>query len=320
MRKFLGFWLLTIIFVSCIDDEHYSPAASEEKDLVTPELSARMASSSIAFTGLLEVYPCLQNTSTYYGNYRSGRQVVINGTYIISDGEVKPEMGLPVILPIGTYNILYWGKVQSSEPTYNNVAASDAPLSIGSNLSQQYIGLWKPSLDTLYYPIYDYVYAVNPVEIGNERLSASLQRKVAGVKIILTNKDGKPFDDDIIKDVTVHIGGISEKMNFYTAEPVNPTKTVGINLSLSSDKMQYSNATAMLLPSSDSPLLQIFITLKNGAVKIFKQNLSKAFIANEKLTLSLSINEIFSEESSSGGFDVDQWDENHETIDLPPIN
>ena len=83
--------------------------------------------------------------------------MVINGTYIISDGEVKPEMGLPVILPIGTYNILYWGKVQSSEPTYNNVAASDAPLSIGSNLSQQYIGLWKPSLDTLYYPIYDYV-------------------------------------------------------------------------------------------------------------------------------------------------------------------
>lgn len=320
MKKFFGFWLLTIIFISCIDDEHYTPVDPKVKDLVTPEVKARMASGSTAFTGLLEVYPCLQNTSTYYGNYRSGRLMVFNGTYVISDGEVKPDIGLPIILPVGTYNMLYWGKAQSSEPTYDNVASSGAPLSIGRDLAQQYIGLWKPSFDTLYYPIYDYVYAVNPVEIGNEHLSASLQRKVAGVKIVLTNKDGKPFDDDIIEDVTVHIGGISEKMNFYTAEPVNPTKTVGINLTLSSDKMQYSNATAMLLPSSESPLLQIFITLKNGAVKIYKQNLSKAFIANEKLTLSLSLNEIFSEESSSGGFDVDKWDESHETIDLPPIN
>ena len=44
----------------------------------------------------------------------------------------------------------------------------------------------------------------------------------------------------------VHVGGIAEKLNMYTAAPVNQTKTVSFPLVLSADGTQMSNATVML--------------------------------------------------------------------------
>ena len=119
--------------------------------------------------------------------------------------------------------------------------------------------------------------------------------------------------------MTVHIGGIAEKMNLYTAAVTNQTKTVAFPLVLSTDGTQMSNATVMLFPSSVSPLFQLIVTLKNGTVKTFKQPLSSPLKANTRLTLTLTLAEIFSEEET-GNFTIDNWQEESETIDIPSMN
>jgi hypothetical protein len=53
-------------------------------------------------------------------------------------------------------------------------------------------------------------------------------------------------------------------------------------------------------------------------VKSFRQALSSPLDANAKLTLTLSLGDIFSEESS-GDFTIDDWNEKNENIDIPII-
>ena len=50
-------------------------------------------------------------------------------------------------------------------------------------------------------------------------------------------------------------------------------------------------------------------------MKSFRQALSSPLDANAKLTLTLSLGDIFSEESS-GDFTVDDWNEKNENIDI----
>ena len=52
----------------------------------------------------------------------------------------------------------------------------------------------------------------------------------------------------MITNIQARIGGIAEKMNFYTAETENKTKTVKFNLERSTDGTIMSNATVMLFP------------------------------------------------------------------------
>lgn len=119
--------------------------------------------------------------------------------------------------------------------------------------------------------------------------------------------------------MVVHVGGIAEKLNMYTAEPVNQTKTVAFPLVLSTDGTQMSNATVMLFPSATSPLFQLIITLKNGTVKTFKQALSSPLKINTRLTLTLTLGDIFTEEEN-GNFTIDNWQEESETIEVPSLN
>ena len=104
----------------------------------------------------------------------------------------------------------------------------------------------------------------------------------------------------------VHVGGIAEKLNMYTATPVNQTKTVSFPLVLSADGTQMSNATVMLFPSSAKPMFKLIIKLKNGNTKVYQQPLNAPLKANNKLTLTLTLGDIFSEETS-GGFTIDNW-------------
>ena len=70
--------------------------------------------------------------------------------------------------------------------------------------------------------------------------------------------------------------------------------------------------------TAGKPEFQLAIILKNGNVKSFRQALSSPLDANAKLTLTLSLGDIFSEESS-GDFTVDDWNEKNENIDIPII-
>ena len=161
------------------------------------------------------------------------------------------------------------------------------------------------------------MYTVKPAHIGTEELSAAMQRVVAGLKVIVKNKNNGILSSSIA-GMEVHVGGIAEKLNMYTAAPVNQTKTVSFPLVLSADGTQMSNATVMLFPSSDKPMFKLIIKLKNGNTKVYQQPLNAPLKANNKLTLTLTLGDIFSEETS-GGFTIDNWQEENETIDIPTL-
>jgi hypothetical protein len=70
--------------------------------------------------------------------------------------------------------------------------------------------------------------------------------------------------------------------------------------------------------NTEKPEFQLTIILKNGNVKSFRQVLSSPLNANAELTLTLSPDDIFSEESS-GDFTIDDWNEKNENTDMPII-
>lgn len=321
MKKLFFALLTVVVLCGCShddDDDNNPPSNLPDSDLVSPKLYAALVSRA-PFTGVLEVYPCQDNSSIYFGNYYKGALTAINPHYTVSDGSALKSVN-PVYLPIGEYNVLYWGRPQPDTIIYYNAAIQDPAINRGVNFSQLHYSLRKYEFasDTTYYPTYDLVHAINPVEVGTEELSASLQRATAALIVIMNNKDNRKFNSSIFSAEIV-INSVAEQLNFYTAEPVNQTKAVRFPLSMSSDSMQMSNPAVMVFPTAPNPLLQIVITLRNGAVKTYQQYLKETLNANTRLILNLSLNEIFSEETASGGFQVDKWNEKKETIDLPPL-
>ena len=214
--------------------------------------------------------------------------------------------------------MIYWGTPKYEEPIFAEPAIKEPQIIIGEDMSQQYFGLFPSVGDTTYRPVFDLVFAVKSTKIGSEELNAALSREVAGIKVIVKNKNNGILSSSIAS-MKVHIGGIAEKINFFTAEPVNQTKTVTFPLVLSTDGTQMSNATVMVFPSSAAPLFQLFITLKTGEVKTYKQNLTSSLKANTKLTLTLVLGDIFSE-GGSGSFTLDNWQEETQTIDIPTLD
>lgn len=96
--------------------------------------------------------------------------------------------------------------------------------------------------------------------------------------------------------MTVRVTNIAGELNFYTGAPQGNPRTVAFPLVRSVDSTQMSNATVMLFPSFGKPEFQMSILLKNGNVKSFKQTLNAPLTANSKLTLTLTLGDIFSEE------------------------
>ena len=304
--------------MDCINGNN---GGGDSNGLVSPRVRATVNTPDnpqSPMTGVLEVYPCQAGTSIYYGNYVEDVLTPFPGMYTLKDGNTFGDPARAISLPVGTYNMVYWGTPKYEEPIYSNPVVIDPQLAIGGDLSQQYFAMRQNIPDTTYYPVYDFVYAVKPANIGTEELSAAMKRQVAGLKVIVKDKNNGVLSSSIAS-MKVHIGGIAEKLNMYTAEPVNQTKTVSFPLVLSTDGTQMSNATVMLFPSATSPLFQLIITLKNGTVKTFKQALSSPLKINTRLTLTLTLGDIFTEEES-GNFTIDNWQEESETIDIPSLN
>lgn len=326
MKKLIFLATLTAaILAGCSSDDSLDCGngnnGGNDNGLVSPRVRATVNTPDnpqSPMTGVLEVYPCQAGTSIYYGNYVEDVLTPFPGMYTLKDGNTFGDPARAISLPVGTYNMVYWGTPKYEEPIYSNPVVIDPQLAIGGDLSQQYFAMRQNIPDTTYYPVYDLVYAVKPANIGTEELSAAMKRQVAGLKVIVKDKNNGVLSSSIAS-MKVHVGGIAEKLNMYTAEPVNQTKTVSFPLVLSTDGTQMSNATVMLFPSATSPLFQLIITLKNGTVKTFKQALSSPLKINTRLTLTLTLGDIFTEEES-GNFTIDNWQEESETIDIPSLN
>lgn len=320
MKKFFLALIAVATLCGCHkdDDDDNPPSKLPDSELVSPRLYATMVSRT-PFTGTLEVYPCEVNSSIYFGNYYKGVLTAINPYYIVSDGSALKSAN-PVYLPIGDYNILYWGKPRADTLVYDQVAIKDPAITRNADFSKLYWGLrkYESASDTTYYPTFDLVHAVNPVVIGSEDLSANLQRATAALIVILNNKNNLKFNSSIFS-AEIIINSVASQVNFYTAEPADQTKAVRFPLTMAADSLQMSNPAVMVFPTASNPLLQIIITLRNGAVKTYQQNLKETLDANTRLILHISLNEVFSEETASGGFQVDKWNEKKETIDLPPL-
>lgn len=116
MRKFLFLPLLALL-ASCGKDEDCNSHAQPE-DLVTPKLYATLQQNTTdPYDGPLEVLPCQPDGSVYVGNYtKTGLQTPIPAYYNIEAGIGKSK-NAPLRLPVGTYNLIYWGYPKFSIPT-----------------------------------------------------------------------------------------------------------------------------------------------------------------------------------------------------------
>ena len=318
MKKLVVFAVLAAIVASCADDN--PPQIEKSSELVSPRLLMDVSTESgqSPLTGILTIMPCKAGTSIYYGNYINRKLTPFYGYYQVKDGAFYNDgVNRELSLPAGLYNMIYWGTPKYEEPIYAHPLMRDPVYILGEDMSRQHFSLFKMEADTTYYPVFDLVYTVKPAHIGTEELSAAMQRVVAGLKVIVKNKNNGILSSSIA-GMEVHVGGIAEKLNMYTAAPVNQTKTVSFPLVLSADGTQMSNATVMLFPSSDKPMFKLIIKLKNGNTKVYQQPLNAPLKANNKLTLTLTLGDIFSEETS-GGFTIDNWQEENETIDIPTL-
>ena len=317
MKKLIALMTVAAFFASCSDDDNNG---TDNLHLVSPalEMSVSTTSGQSPLTGILTVTPCNANSSIYYGNYINNKLTPFDGYYHVKDGAFYDGAVNRVIsLPTGTYNMIYWGTPQYKEPIYAYPAVKEAALIIGGDMSKQAIGIYKISNDTVYYPVFDLVFAVQPVKIGSENLQASLKRVVAGLKVTVKDKDNSVLSSSI-DSMEVRITNMYSELNFYTGKPQGTPRTVAFPLVRSTDGTQMSNATVMLFPSAGKPEFQLSIILKNGAVKSFKQTLASPLTANTKLNLTLSLGDIFSDQTS-GDFNVDNWNEQNENIDVPII-
>ena len=66
----MGALSLLVLAASCSSDDHNK--ILNETRMITPRISATVADESLnqsPLTGVIEIYPCISGTSTYFGNY-----------------------------------------------------------------------------------------------------------------------------------------------------------------------------------------------------------------------------------------------------------
>ena len=323
MKKLLigTFCLFVVALTACSKDDNNDNGNTDQPDLalITPEINVQVADplNQNPFTGVVEIYPCDAGSSVYYGNYINGKLTVFNGYYMIENGNVFGEYNRELHLPIGIYNMVYWGTPKYDEPIYNSPAINHPGITSNVNLSQLYFTL-RANSDGTYIPVYDLVHAVKAAEVGTENLQTSLTRVTAGLKVIVRQEDNSVFSSNITS-VMAYINNIAEKMNFYTAEAENMTKTVKFELSRSTDATIMSNATVMLFPSAPNPTLELVITLADGTEHKLSKQISSTLSANTRLTLNIVIGKILPE-GNPGDFTIENWNEESETIEFPIVD
>ena len=318
MKKLLFWAALALLAVGCDDDS--ASNGGENTELIAPALYMDVVTGdgNKPFTGVLSIAPCTEGTSIYYGNYVNSKLSPFYGYYFVQNGELyDSDSNRELYLPVGNYEMVYWGTPKYEEPIYAYPAVREPAYSIGGDMAQQDFTLLKMSDSDAYYPTYDLVFACHLVKVGTEDLDTALKRVVAGLKIILKDKDGQVLSTEIT-NVEVRVTNIYEKLNAYTAKPHGNPCTVAFPLVRSTDGLQMSNGIVMMFPSVGIPELQLNISLADGQIKHINQQLKQPLEANNKLTLTISIGDIF-EEETSGSVTVDEWNENHEEIDVPVL-
>lgn len=133
----MGALSLLVLAASCSSDDHNK--ILNETRMITPRISATVADEShlikARWTGVIEIYPCISGTSTYFGNYVNGNLTPFYGYYHIIDGHIlEGEHNRELHLPMNTYNMVYWGTPKYEEPIYDTPAIHTPGFSIGSRL------------------------------------------------------------------------------------------------------------------------------------------------------------------------------------------
>ena len=199
MRELTFLAVLALLMASCHDetpDIHEDPASNLISPALYMDVSTREGNKP--FTGVLSIAPCTEGTSIFYGNYVSRKLTPFYGYYFIKDGNVYPnENNRELNLPAGTYEMVYWGTPQYTEPIYAYPNVREPNYSIGGDFAAQDFTLLKNPNDTTYYPTFDLVYARHPVNVGTEDLDAALHRVVTGLKISVKGKDNAVLSTNI---------------------------------------------------------------------------------------------------------------------------
>ena len=156
MKKLIFLTLLTAaIFYSWSDDNPCAPCKEDNGGLVTPDRSVTLSDTQSPMTCVLEAYPCQAGSAIYYGNYIEGKLTPFPGMYYLQDGAIYGNKNRELSLPVGTYNMIYWGTPQYEEPIYSNTVVIDPQVTIGGDLSHHYLGPRRIWTDTSYYPVFD---------------------------------------------------------------------------------------------------------------------------------------------------------------------
>lgn len=317
MRKFLFLSLLALL-AACGKDEdcdYNNDNKPKPEDLVTPALYATLQQKTTdPYTGPMEVLPCQADNGIYIGNYTAnGTPVPFPAYYTITDGTGSSK-NYPLRLPIGTYNLIYWGY-----PTYYNspdAYLADPRLVVGEKLEGTSLGLRKVPSDTVYYPVHDLVHGSQIIKIGQEDMQAHLKRASAALGVVVTETNGNAFNE-AIDSMWVYIGDIYSNVNYYSAQPEGSFRTLCFGISPSADRKEWSNEFVSVFPSRPTPLFQLFVQLSNGKIKSYGQRLASQLNAGTKTTVNLSMDGVLLVEGDTGGFQVDKWKEQTDSIHFP---
>lgn len=307
MKQHLLLSLVALLVISCDRNDHNN--VDNVPKLETVKFFAAQADNG--FSGAIELYPCTENTTNYVGNYHNDNISVIAPSCVLQNGHII-NWGYQLFLPLGTYNMIYWGVANT--PIYTPSRAKAPGIRLGADLSTLYWSLVPNSDKSTYMPVWDQVMAVQNVAIGSSDISVNLNRKVAGLRVIVKHSSGAAFDP-AITGFEVLVGGIAEKINMATGMPENQTKTVKFNLTIDTARMAANNVVAMLYPSAAAPTITINVQLKNGHTKSYNTNIKSAFRANMIQNITILTADIFGSDPSTT-FTVDNWEETSSTIDL----
>lgn len=115
--------------------------------LVFPDLTAYVANTdqtTSPMTGFLEIYPCTEGTSIYFGNYVEDKKTAFNAFYPIENGEIYAGYYRKLSVPENIYNLVYWGTpVNNNDPIYESPARKNPEIRIDTDLSKLYLELRK---------------------------------------------------------------------------------------------------------------------------------------------------------------------------------
>ena len=220
----------------------------------------------------------------------------------------------PLRLPVGTYNVIYWGY-----PDYFGTAGdaylADPTLIIGKKLNTTSLGLRKIPGDTVYYPIHSLVYGTQNINIGKDDLQAHLKHASAALSVIVSETNGDAFSD-AIDSMWIYISNIHSNLNYFSARPEGTFKTISFGLKPSTNRTEFNNNFVSVFPSQPNPMFQIFVQLSNGTIKHYQQKLTTQLNAGTRTTVNLSMDGVLLEEGDTGEFQIDKWKEQHDSIHI----